>query len=163
MRSLTQPDPIRRLGRASLTWRSVALVIGTFLVVHGTLFGDDGDWPFGPMSQYAFRTNPNDAVHATFLEARNTTGAVIPVSLSAKNLGIARAEIEGQLPNIIREPSLLSALADSYHRLHPTEPPLEQLWLRDRVTELDRGRVVSEHVTTLVGWPVNDAPTEKGS
>jgi hypothetical protein len=138
------------------------LLIGTGLVVHGTVLGNDRDWPFGPMSQYAFRTNPDDAVHATFLQARNATGAVIPVSLSSKNLGIARAEIEGQLPKFIQDPSLLRSLADSYHRIHPGEPPLEQLWLRDRVTKLHRGRVISEHVTTLVGWPVNDAPAANG-
>jgi hypothetical protein len=163
VRSPTEADPVRRLGRGSIAWRAAALLIGTYMVVHGTVLGDDGDWPFSPMSQFAFRTDPNDAIHATFLEARNSTGAVIPVSLSARSVGIARAEIEGQLPNIVRQPDLLRALAESYHRLHPGEPPLEQLWLRDRVTELDRGRPVGQHVTTLVGWPVNDAPPDNGA
>jgi hypothetical protein len=136
----------------------VALVVGVFLVVRGSLLGTDADWPFGPMSQFAFRVGPNDGIHSTFLEARNAAGDVIIVPISPKQLGIGRAEIEGQLPNIVREPSMLSDLADSYRRLHPTAPPLEQLWLRDRVTELRNGRAVGEHVAPIVGWPVNDAP-----
>lgn len=157
----TGPEPgpevaVRRLGAASLAWRSVVLLIGVVLVVRGTLFRQDTDWPFAPMSQFAFRTGPNDAIHSTFLEARTTADQVIVIPITPKQVGIARAEIEGQLPNIVRKPSLLSDLADSYRRLHPGKPPLEQLWLRDRVTDLYKGRAVGEHIDPIVGWPAND-------
>ena len=150
--------PVRRLSRASLAWRGVLLVLGTLLVIRGTVIGNDVDWPFGPMSQFAFRVGHNDAIHSTFLQARTTTGEVIVVPLTAHNIGIARAEIEGQQPAIIRQPALLGDLAGSYHRLHPAEPALQQLWLRDRVTVLHDGRADGEHVTTLVGWPDVTAP-----
>ena len=147
---------VRRLGAASLAWRSVLLLIGVVLVVRGTLFRQDADWPFAPMSQFAFRTGPNDAIHSTFLEARNTADQVMVIPISRTQVGIARAEIEGQLPDIVREPSLLGDLAVSYRRLHPGEPPLEQLWLRDRVTDLYKGRAVGVHIDLIVGWPAND-------
>jgi hypothetical protein len=155
------PDPstpieVELLSRASLIWRSAVLVAGTLLVIWGSVFGNDVHWPFGPMSQFAFRVGTNDAIHSTFLQARTARGDVIVVPITPKNLGIARAEIEGQQPAIIRDPQLLAALASAYHRIHPNEPVLEQLWLRDRVTVLHNGRAAGQHVVTLVGWPVND-------
>jgi hypothetical protein len=137
------------------------LLIGTVLVVWGTLFGNDVDWPFGPMSQFAFRVGRDDAIRSTFLEARTTRGNVMVVPITVPNLGIARAEIEGQQPAIIRDPRLLGDLASSYHRLHPNEPALIQLWLRERVTVLRNGRAAGQDVHTLVGWPVN-APEVTG-
>jgi hypothetical protein len=149
------PAPVRRLGRAPVAWRSAVLVLGTVLVIWGTVFGNDVDWPFGPMSQFAFRVGRDDAIRSTFLEARNARGEVMVVPITVHSLGIARAEIEGQQNAIIREPRLLGDLASSYHRLHPAEPELTQLWLNERVTVLRNGRAAGEHVDTLVGWPVN--------
>jgi hypothetical protein len=141
-----------------VAWRSAVLVIGTVLVVWGTLFGNDVDWPFGPMSQFAFRVGRDDAIRSTFLEARAANGHAMVVPITVRNLGIARAEIEGQQNAIIREPQLLGDLASSYHRLHPTEPPLTQLWLRERVTVLRNGRDAGQHLDTLVAWPSGSEP-----
>ena len=152
------PTPVRRLSRVSLAWRAGVLVAGVVLVVRGTLIGNDVDWPFGPMSQFAFRVGHNDAIHSTFLEARTARGDVIVVPLTPHNIGIARAEIEGQQPAIIRQPVLLSSLATSYHRIHPAEPALTQLWLRDRITVLRDGRADGQRIATLVGWPDNLTP-----
>jgi hypothetical protein len=148
--------PVRRLSRVSLTWRVVVLVLGTLLVARGTLFGNDVDWPFGPMSQYAFRVGRDDAIRSTFLEARAADGSVAQIPITPSNLGIARAQIEGQQPAIVRDPHLLAALAASYHRLHPGEPALTQLWLGEHVTTLRNGRDAGHSVDTLVGWPVNN-------
>jgi hypothetical protein len=149
----TAPTEPVRLTRPALAWRSLALAAGTLLVTYGTLFGNDVDWPFAPMAQFAFRVGRDDAIHSTFLQARTRTGKVITVPITPTNLGIARAEIEGQQPAIIREPRLLGDLAGAYARLHPDRPPLTQLWLRDRVTVLKNGRAAGVHVDTLVGWP----------
>ncbi len=156
MRSTTPVHPesqVQRLNRAPVAWRSAVLAIGTLLVVWGTLFGNDVDWPFGPMSQFAFRVGRDDAIRSTFLQARTSKGNVMVVPITVSNLGIARAETEGQQNAIIRDPRLLGDLASSYHRLHPTEPGLTQLWLRERVTVLRNGRDAGQHVDTLVGWP----------
>jgi hypothetical protein len=151
---------VRHLSKVAMTWRVAVLVIGTLLVVRGTLFGNDVDWPFGPMSQFAFRVGSDDAIHSTFLEARTAQGQVKQVPITVSDLGIARAEIEGQQPAIIRDPSLLSALASAYRRLHPDDPPLTQLWLGDHITKLRNGRDAGHSVATLVGWPVNSTAPE---
>jgi hypothetical protein len=60
----------------------------------------------------------------------------------------------------MRQPALLADLASAYHRLHPAEPDLTQLWLGEHVTKLHNGRKAGESVDTLVGWPVNDTAPE---
>jgi hypothetical protein len=149
----TGADPVQRLGRGSLIWRSALLVAGTVLITLGTLVGSDHDWPFGPMSQYAFRAGPDDAIHSTFLQARTVQGDVIMVSLTPGNVGMRRAEVEGQHGAMQLHPALLGELATSYHRLHPDRPALEQLWLIDRVTTLHRGQVTGHSQRTIVAWP----------
>jgi hypothetical protein len=152
--------PVRTLGRTSIAWRLAALLLGTVLIVRGSVIGNDVEWPFAPMSQFAFRVGQNDQIRATFLQARTTDGEVKLIAISINNLGLARAEIEGQQPRLIREPNLLADLAASYARLHPGQPELAQLWLNERVTVLRNGRATGEHVQTLVGWPVNDTAPE---
>lgn len=155
----TEP-PVQTLGRASVAWRLAALLLGTVLVVRGSVIGNDVEWPFGPMSQFAFRVGQNDAIRATFLQARTADGEVKLVPITVSDLGLARAEIEGQQPSIIRNPSMLADLAASYARLHPGQPKLTQLWLNERVTVLRNGRAAGERVDTLVGWPANDTAPE---
>jgi hypothetical protein len=149
----TDPDPVQRLGRSAIVWRSAVLVGGTLLVIWGTVFGTDNAWPFGPMSQFAFRAGPNDGIHSVFLQVRNTEGRIFIVPISPGQVGTGRAEVEGQMTRIRADPALLKDLAVSYHEIHPNEPPLEQLWLRDRITEFHQGRKVGERVDPMVGWP----------
>ena len=156
----TGEPPVQTLGRASIGWRLAALLLGTVLVVRGSVIGNDVEWPFAPMSQFAFRVGHDDAIRATFLEARAADGEVKIVPITVPNFGLARAEIEGQQPRFIRQPSLLTDLAASYARLHPGQPQLTQLWLNERVTVLHNGRAAGQHVQTLVGWPVNDTAPE---
>jgi hypothetical protein len=147
--------PVRRLGRVGLIGRLAALALGTVLVVHGTVFGNDVQWPFAPMAQFAFRVGPDDSIRSLYLAARTVQGQDIVVPLSPPNLGIGRAEVEGQLPAIQRDPRLLKDLIEPYPRLHPGAPALAQVWLRERVTVLKNGRANGEYVETLVGWPVD--------
>lgn len=148
-------EPVRRLGRAGLAWRVVAAVAGTLLVAWGTFLGNDVYWPFAPMSQYAFRVGHDDSILSTFLQARTTTGQLIVVPINTKNLLVARAEVEGQLPAIERDPTLLRDLIQPYSRLHPGRPALAQAWLKQRVTVLHDGKQAGSYDQTLVGWPVN--------
>lgn len=149
-------DDVRRVGRAGLIARVAALVVGTVLVVHGTIWGNDVQWPFAPMAQFAFRVGDNDAIRSLYLSARDVDGKQFVVPLSPPNLGIGRAEVEGQLPAIQRDPALLEDLIEPYPRLHPGAPALAQVWLRQKVTILHRGRADGEYLETLVGWPVDE-------
>jgi hypothetical protein len=148
-------DEVRRLGRVGLAWRMAALAIGFVLVVHGTVLGNDVQWPFAPMSQFAFRVGRDDSIRSLYLAARTVRGQDIVVPISPPSLGIGRAEVEGQLPAIQRDPQLLKDLIIPYPRLHPGAPALEQVWLRQRVTVLKNGRADGEYIQTLVGWPVD--------
>ncbi len=154
------PPPVQTLGRTSVAWRVAALLLGTVLIVRGSAIGNDIDWPFTPMSQFAFRVGQDDAIRATFLQARTADGEVKVLPITLPNFGLARAEIEGQQPRFIRDPSMLADLAASYARLHPGQPGLTQIWLNERVTLLRNGRAAGEQVQTLVGWPVNDTAPE---
>ena len=148
-------EPDRKLGRIGLTWRIVAAVAGILLVAWGTFLGNDVYWPFAPMSQYAFRVGHDDSILSTYLQARTATGRLIVVPISPPSLDIARAEVEGQLPAIERDPTLLRDLIAPYARLHPGQPALTQAWLKQRVTVLHDGRAAGGYDQTLVGWPVN--------
>ena len=149
------PPPARRLSARGRAWRALAVTAGTLLVINGSVFGNDVYWPFGPMSQFAFRVGTNDAIRSTFLAAVDADGRLQRVSISPHNLGIARAEIEGQQTRFVRDPGLLSTLAGNYHERHPDAPGLTQLWLGQEVTKLHNGRDAGTSVETVVGWPRN--------
>jgi hypothetical protein len=144
--------PVRRLGRLARAWRAGALLAGALLALWGSVLGNDVYWPFGPMSQFAFRVGPDDAIHSIYLQARTTDGEIRVVSLNAPSVGSGRAEVEGILPAYRRDPALLGALAENYHRLHPDRPQLVELWLRDRVTVLRNGRDAGRRDDLLVTW-----------
>ncbi len=151
---------VDRLGPAARAWRIVALIAGVVLAAQGTLVGNDVEWPFAPMSQFAFRSGRNDVVHSTFVQALTPAGRFVRVSLSPRSVGMARAEVEGQLPNFERNPALLSSLAAAYQRLHPGVPPMTQWYLCDRVTVLRDGRPAGVHVNMLVSWRPGSGPSQ---
>lgn len=143
-----------RLGKAAFAWRAAAIAVGTVLVVAGTVAGRDEQWPFGPMSQYAFSVPPNGSIASPFVEADTVDGATVRVPLSSAGVGVRRAEIEGQLPRIQRDPSMLQALAVSAARLHPDWPRYARLRLAQSVTALRDGRLAGTTTQVLASWTV---------
>jgi hypothetical protein len=143
-----------RLGRASFVWRALALVLGLTLVLAGTLVANDDSWPFAPMSQFAFRTDPEGFVESTWIEAQTTDGRRVKVPLNSRGVGIGRAEIEGQLLRIVDDPSLLQAVADAWARRHPDRPRYTRLWLHQTLYPLDGGAAGPPRVETLATWGV---------
>ena len=143
-----------RLTRAGLAWRAAALLTGAALVTYGTVRGDDDLWPFAPMSQFAFAVDLDGQIRSTYVEALTSAGTRVRVPLSPGGVGIGRAEIEGQLPNIVAEPSKLQALAVAQARLHPELPAYEHLWLRQEVTQLRDGRESGRSDVLLAEWEV---------
>jgi hypothetical protein len=129
--------------------------VGTLLIVNGSVYGNDTHWPFASMGQFAFRTGTNDSIRSTFLAAVDEDGMLQRVALSPRNIGIARAEVEGQQRNFILEPELLNTLADNYAKRHPDSPALVQLWLCQDITKLYKGREAGTSIETMVGWPAN--------
>jgi hypothetical protein len=148
------PETVRRLSGAGLAWRAAALAAGVGVALYGSLVGTDDLWPFAPMTQFAFYVSPDGQIRAVYVDAVTTDGRQVRVPLTAKGVGVGRAELEGQLSEIIRDPSLLQSLAVAQRRLHPDQPQYRRLILRERVTILRDGRAVLVRDETKAAWDV---------
>ena len=80
------------------------------LVLAGSLWGSDDDFPFGPFRMFAHSGKANGVVSVPQLVGV-ADGRTFRITPEAVN--IRRAEIEGQF-NRFREPALLEALARTY-------------------------------------------------
>jgi hypothetical protein len=144
-----------RLSAPGRLWRSfaAAAVIGTLLYTSSC--GTDDDFPLGPMTQFAFSVkNDGGEIHAHWLEADTAAGAHIRLPMDAVGAGMKRAEIEGQMTRIVRNPSLLQGIADAQRRLHPGRPAPTRIYLVHQVRTLRHGRVVSTTVRNRAVWDV---------
>jgi hypothetical protein len=154
---VTDPDPTTepatlRLSPAGRRWRLVAAGVVLALLLAGTLWGDDDEFPFGPFRMYSTRADPDASVVST--RTVGLTGSGEEIGLSGGEVGLRRAEFEGQLPRITEEPELLGLLADAYAEAHPSAPELVSVQVVQRRFELVDGRrtgnyqdrVVVEHV-----------------
>ena len=150
--SATGTDVVR-LTRASRWLRLAVTALVFALVMAGTVWGDDSDFPFGPFRMYSTRADPNAPVVSTRVVGLTASGE--EVRLSGGAVGLRRAEFEGQLPRLVEEPELLGLLAGSYADRHPDAEPLVAVRVVQRRHALDDGRrtgAVTESV--LVDHPV---------
>ena len=142
---LSRPGRRRRLGAAGAVLAALA---------YGTVWGTDDHFPFGPLTQYAFAADPNGTVADLYLEADTTSGGRVRVLLMPNGVGIGRAEIEGQLDPIRRDPSWLQGIADAQARLHPEQPRYTHVYVRIRHVRLRRGVAVGERLENVADWRV---------
>lgn len=146
------PHPATRGARAR---RLVLTAAVACLLVYGSAVGDDDIFPFGPMTQYSFRTDPDGEIRMLWLEADAKDGRRLRVDLSNSNdVGVARAELEGQLDQLIADPSRLQELAVAWRRLHPDRPALTRLILGQDVVELRDRREHRRRADVFVTWDV---------
>jgi len=123
-------------------------------LLYGSAYGEDDLWPFGPMVQFAFRTDPDGEIRSTFIDADTMDGRRTRVDLSSGGVGVGRAEVEGQLTKIVAEPFRLQDIATAQRRLHPDQPQFAVLYLRQDVIDLQDGRKAAERTETLATWTV---------
>lgn len=146
--------PLSAVGR---TWRLGAVAVALVLLIHGSAVGDDDQFPFGPMSQYSFRIDPDGEIRALWVEADLVDGSHQRLDISnAGDVGVARAEIEGQLHLILADPDRLATLAEAWHRLHPDRPELRRIIVGQDVVELADGREAGRRTDVFTSW--NAAP-----
>jgi hypothetical protein len=107
--------------------RIVATGLAAVLLLIGTLWGDDDDFPFGPFRMYASAPGSNEAAKDTRVEGVDVAGRV--VELTETNTGIRRAEIEGQLGAYVADPSRLREVADAYAVKNPSAPGIHEVRL----------------------------------
>ncbi|WP_433826858.1 hypothetical protein ACQP2E_32825 [Actinoplanes sp. CA-015351] len=105
--------------------RVLVTVAGLVLLLAGTFWGQDDDFPFGPFRMYSTAPDPNGAAKDTRVEGVDVTGAV--VTITETNSGIRRAEIEGQQAAYEADPSRLSRIADAYAEHTPGAPALREV------------------------------------
>lgn len=146
---------VDRLRGAGAGWRLLLVPLLAALFVAGALVGDDPWWPFGPWRMFSTSTPPSGAVVYLSIEVRTVDGTGWQQApLRPETVGLNRAEIEGRVPQIVRDPSLLGTLVRSHARLRPREPA----WTAVRVVRtealLKDRRPTGETVTRVVAsWP----------
>jgi hypothetical protein len=83
--------------------------VGLTLLFAGSAWGEDDHFPFGPFKMYARATKPDGRVAITTMVAVDQAGR--SRELLAEDVGLRRAELEGQVPRLRADPSLLAPLA----------------------------------------------------
>src|SRR3954466_1441639 len=97
--------------------RVAVTALGALLLLLGTFWGQDDDFPFGPFRMYSTAPDPNADAPDTRVEGEDATGATIV--LNEANSGIRRAEIEGQQQAYVADPSRLQQVANAYSEKSP--------------------------------------------
>ena len=105
--------------------RLLCTAVGLVLLVAGTLWGQDDDFPFGPFRMYSTAPNPNGAAKDTRVEGLDATGQWVLVTEA--NSGVRRAEIEGQQQQYVAAPSRLRRIVEAYRQRMPGRPPLREI------------------------------------
>ncbi|MBM7797758.1 hypothetical protein JOE57_000679 [Microlunatus panaciterrae] len=145
----------RTISRWGTTWRVTVACLGIVCVVNGSLRMSDDVWPFGPMSQYAFSPADDATIVITRVEGLRTDGRRMDLPLSPESAGIGRAEVEARIPAIVKDPTLLRAVADGWQRRHPEQPRLRHVWLVQDETRLVDGRKGPTELKELASWEVS--------
>ena len=137
--------PLSPAGRRG---RLAAVVVVLALVLAGTVWGDDDAFPFGPFRMYSTRNDPNAPVIST--RAVGLTAAGEEVRLSGGQVGLRRAEFEGQLDRLREHPELLGLIADAFTDAHPDAPELVSVEMVHRRYELADGKPTGDYTDTVV-------------
>ena len=143
------------LSRGALAWRAASAAGILLGAVWGTAIGADEHWPLAPMSQFAFRTDPDSEVRAAYLVAVTTEGRAVRLPLDNGSIGMNRGELEGQLDRLVARPSGLQALADARRRKHPEDPAYVRIELWQSVERLQDGRSVGASDELRAAWDLS--------
>lgn len=138
-------DTLTTRGRAA---RLLATVVAGALLLAGTLWGVDDDFPFGPFRMYSTAPGSDEPAPDTRVEGVDTTGAV--VSLTERSTGIRRAEIEGQMAAYEADPSRLRRVADAYVARNPDAPRLVEVRIVIRYEGVRDSRPTRTHTDEVV-------------
>jgi hypothetical protein len=117
------------------------------LVVAGSVWGSDHDFPFGPFRMYATTGRPTGAVRTASLVGIRDGRRFV---LQPETVGLRRAELEGQYPRFRRDPRVLAGVAAAYERkgIH-----LDELRLVERIRRIvNRKRVPGSTGHVLAVW-----------
>ena len=142
MQLLSAPDAteqveVVRLPRAARAWRLAVAGVVLALTLAGTAWGSDDDFPVGPFLMYAGRAGNDAPVGSTRVVGLTADGTEVP--MSGGEVGLRRAEFEGQLGRVIAQPELLGELSAAYVQRNPSAEPLVRVDVIQRDFELRDG------------------------
>lgn len=135
------------LSRTGIISRLALASLALLMLLYGTFFGSDSDFPFGPFRMYASRNAPDGVVSSLRLEAVTAQEELIKVS--AGSVGLRRAELEGSLPRMKNEPELMAEIVARYAENNPDRPELVELRVVVRKYQLEDGAKTGEYVDDI--------------
>jgi hypothetical protein len=131
--------------------RVAVTALGALLLLLGTLWGQDDDFPFGPFRMYSTAPDPNADAPDTRVEGVDTTGRTIV--LTEANSGLRRAEIEGQQQAYIDDPGRLRQVAVAYTEKSPGAAPLTTVRIVIRWEGIEHSRPTgTSRDETIATW-----------
>lgn len=140
-----------RLSARGRAVRLLVLAAGLVLLLLGTLRGTDDAFPFGPFRMYATADDPDGRVLSTYLQAVDSAGTVVP-QVGEQEIGLRRAEYEGQLGRVVGDPAMLEDVARAYTRRHPDRLPWVELRVVQTAYDLVDGAPAGETTDVLATW-----------
>ena len=154
-RTTQEPPDLIRLGRPAKALLATSLVLVSALFLAGTFVGGDDWWPFAPWKMYSTSTAPSGPVGSTRIEVHEDASREwTPASLHPDTVGLNRAEVEGRMPLIQEDPSVLGTLLESHSELLPDAPEWTAIRIvRSDVLLQDGRRTGETRDTTLAVWP----------
>lgn len=133
--------------------RAAATVVVSGALLVGTFWGNDHHFPFGPFRMYSIANRLDGRIRSALVEVRIEGGSEWVQARTPADLGMKRAEIEGQLTRFVADPGLLRHLATAYERLAPEAGTVVEVRLRQETTRLRAGRPAGVvGVETLATW-----------
>ncbi|UQU66007.1 hypothetical protein COUCH_06810 [Couchioplanes caeruleus] len=132
-------DTLSARGRAV---RVAVTAVAAVLLLAGTFWGQDDDFPFGPFRMYSTAPDPDADAPDTRVEGVDTTGRTIV--LTEANSGLRRAEIEGQQQAYVADPGRLRQIAVAYAEKSPGAAPLTTVRIVIRWAGIEDSRPTGE-------------------
>jgi hypothetical protein len=142
--------PAEALGRRGRLIRLLVTIVGCALLIYGTAAGNDDMFPFGPLSMYAGYYPSNGIITSNELTAQTAAGGYVLVKQA--DIGLTRAQIEGELSAFEDDPERLGELSRTYQRRHPQASPYVRMWILQERWELHNRAVVAHSTIPLVQW-----------
>ena len=117
------------------------------LLLAGSVWGSDDDFPFGPFRMYAGVNDPNGDVVSSYMQASSAWWQGDPGRRAGHRTAAGRARGRGR--RVRQRPVVAAALAEAHAELHPDEPP----YVAVQVVQLDqhlRHAALAEQTTKVV-------------
>ncbi len=141
---------VERLSSRARRGRGLASLFVLAAIFAGSAWGSDDHFPFGPFKMYTTARKLSGTVNVPKLEIVTADGE--ETYMPFDRFGLRRAEVEGQIPRIVEDPSLLAYLVEAHEHYYPDAPRLVEVRLVNFYYQLEDGRPVGEYEETLASW-----------